>query len=109
MERHLFNVSMEIIAPNEDYVHDMLDGMPHSNKLYNVEIEDDDAPRFIERIRYVEDYEGHGEAYVFEGKWTNDNEWSLDTAFYLKDDMISYQALTKVRELMRNGTEFSFS
>lgn len=60
------------------------------------------------RIRYDEDWKGEGEYFVFEGKWTNEQEWGLDTAFKLIDDRISYQALTKIRELKRLGIDFYF-
>lgn len=109
MDKRLFNVSMQIIAPNEETVHNWLSATPGSRHMYDVNVQDDDAPRFITRIRYDEDYDGRGEAYVFECKWTHDNEWSLDCAYYLRDDMISYEALTKIRELKRNGVEFTFA
>ena len=58
------------------------------------------------RIRYDENYRDTGkEYYVFETKWTTEEEWGLDTAFPVKDDMISYQALTRVRETMKLGIE----
>lgn len=56
------------------------------------------------RIRYDENWNGHGEYFCFEIK--SENEWGLDTAFRLIDDRLSYQALTKVREWMRNGVDF---
>lgn len=60
--------------------------------------------KVVGRIRYVEDYRDIGEAYCFEIK--SEGEWGLDTAFRMIDDMISYQALTKIREWQRNGVEF---
>ena len=33
------------------------------------------------RIRYVEDWCGNGEHFVFENKWPDDEEWGLDSAF----------------------------
>lgn len=66
------------------------------------------------RIRYVEDWDGQGEYFVFENKWTNEDEWGLDTAFKLLDyngkkgEVVSYQALTKIRELMKLGIPFRF-
>jgi len=64
-------------------------------------------PRLQCRIRYVKNWLDKGEYYVFENKWTNepDTEWGLDTAYQLVDDRISYQALTKIRDLMRLGIE----
>ena len=61
------------------------------------------------RIRYVEDWNGRGEHYLFESKWSDENEWGLDTAFHLEDDMIHYTALTKVREWLRLGVDVRFS
>lgn len=74
------------------------------------------------RIHYEEDWEGRGEYYVFETKWSDEKEWGLDTAFKLLDyrgedgtvheqdkgAVISYQALTKIRELMRMGCKIRF-
>ena len=63
------------------------------------------------RIRYDENWNGKGEFYVFECRRSNEDEWGLDTAFKLmdKDDikgiLINYQALTKIRECMKNGVE----
>lgn len=56
------------------------------------------------RIRY-EDKGDKGEWFIFENKWTTEDEWGLDIAFKCEDDKISYQALTKVRELLRQGIE----
>ena len=66
------------------------------------------------RIRYVENWNGQGEYFVFENKWTDEDEWGLDTAFKLLDygegkgNVISYQALTKIRELQKLGIPFRF-
>lgn len=63
---------------------------------------------FVCRIRYEENYRDDGEYYIFENKWSDEKTWGLDTAFKLIDDRISYQALTKIREMQRNGIEFYF-
>jgi len=67
------------------------------------------------RIRYVKDFHGWGEHFVFESKWTNEKEWGLDTAFKLLPDengennLLSYKALTKIRELQRLGIYYYFA
>lgn len=67
------------------------------------------------RIRYVENWNGAGEHYVFETKWSDESEWGLDTAFKLLDygnekgAVVSYTALTKIRELKKMGAEIYFS
>lgn len=67
------------------------------------------------RIRYVEDWNGRGEHFVFENKWTNEDAWGLDTAFPLfdaewgKGELIHYTALTKIRDLMDMGIDVYFS
>ena len=77
-------------------------------------------PYLEERIRYVEDYFGEGEHFVFECKWSNEKSWGLDSAFPLvsyedgklvlgKGDLLNYQALTKIRELQKMGVRFYFS
>lgn len=71
-------------------------------------------PRYEERIRYVENWNGHGEHFVFEGKWSNETDWGLDSAFPLidyngaKGVLIHYTAITKIRELMKQGVPFQF-
>ena len=54
---------------------------------------------FQARMRYDENWHGQGEHYVFENKWSDEDEWGLDTAFPLVDDRIHYTALTKIRDL----------
>ena len=68
-------------------------------------------PKLVCRIRYEENWNGRGEHFIFENKWTNegDDEWGLDTAYKLIDDRISYQALTKIRQLIDLGIEFYFA
>lgn len=61
------------------------------------------------RIRYVEDWNGMGEHFVFETKWSNEKDWGLDTAFKLIDDKLSYMALTTVRQWQRLGIEYYFA
>ena len=104
-----FEVKLTISAPTEEAIHKMLDGMPNADRVWDVDIIDPDKIRFEERIRYVEDWYGKGEHFVFEGKYTNEDEWSLDTAYPVKDDRISYMALTKIRELLWCGTPFHFT
>ena len=104
-----FTVVMEINAPSKDAVDRMIDGMPHADRIYDCEITDPDIPRFECRIRYEENWHDKGEHFVFENRWTDEDVWGLDTAFKLTDDRISYQALTKIRELMKNGIHFYFS
>ena len=73
------------------------------------------------RIRYDKDWNGQGEHFVFEDKWTDEDEWGLDSAFpvcEIKDGnlsvghgdgtLISYQALTKIRDLLRMGVSVRF-
>ena len=60
------------------------------------------------RIRYDENWRNEGEYYVFEIYDDEYNEWSLDTAYKLIDDRLSYQALTKVREWQKLDIGFHF-
>lgn len=75
--------------------------------------------KMIGRIRYIEHYViggiDEGEHYLFEWKWSDEdeNQWSLDCAAKLWNfgeyhDMIHYTALTKVREWMKLGIDFWF-
>lgn len=61
------------------------------------------------RIRYEENYNGRGEHFIFEIKKGDD--WGLDKAFKLigdNADLISYQALTEIRDLQDLGFEVFF-
>jgi hypothetical protein len=60
------------------------------------------------RIRYVKDYFGRGEHYVFENKWSDETEWGLEVATPIIDDMVHYTALTKIRQWQKLGIEFYF-
>ena len=70
--------------------------------------------KLVCRIRYEENWQGEGEHYIFENKWTDETRWVLDTAFKLLDygeekgAVLSYMALTKIRELQKLGIEFYF-
>lgn len=113
-EMKVFKVELEIEAPNEKAVDAMLERMPHSDRILSDKITDEDAPYYQVRIRYDEDWRGDGEHFVFEGKWTNEDEWGLDTAFKLfdykgeKGVLLNYQCLTKIRELNRMQIPFYF-
>lgn len=84
-------------------------------------LEDPNKRHYVERIRYVEDWHGHGEHFIFEGKMSDedDDQWGLDTAFKLfdldydghhkKGELISYEALTKIKQLLNMRTDFWFS
>ena len=120
MEDKYFTVTLSIKAPNKAYVEDMLDRMPHADRIFDDDIVDEDEPRLECRIRYDKNFGGEGEYFVFEIKWTNEDEWGLDTAFPLvtiedgevirgEGDLIHYTALTKIRELMKLGVHFYFS
>lgn len=71
-------------------------------------------PYYEERIYYDEDWCGRGEHFVFEGKWSNKENWGLDSAFKLidfngeKGVLVNYQALTKIRELIDLKIPFHF-
>ena len=114
-----FFVKLRIEAPSADYVDKMIERMPHADRIWECNIDDPDKPKLEARIRYVEDWHGEGEHFVFENKWTNEEAWGLDTAFklldFIKDGkvvekgyLLSYQALTKIRELQKMGIPFYF-
>lgn len=126
MEDKYFSVNLEIEAPNKEYVENMLERMCRPlpvkdvTRIVDEEIKDPDEPKLECRIRYVENWGGQGEYFVFENKWTDETEWGLDSAFPCvsyengelvcgKGDMLNYQALTKVRELMKLGIHFYFA
>lgn len=67
------------------------------------------------RIRYEENWNDWGEHYIFEIKWSDEDEWGLEVAYKLLDykdhkgAVLNYEALTKVREWMRLGVDFYFA
>ena len=73
-----------------------------------------DKTKLMGRIRYEEDWCGRGEHFVFENKWSDEDEWGLEVAFKLLDygeekgAVVSYQAITKIREWQTLGIDFHF-
>jgi hypothetical protein len=60
------------------------------------------------RIRYDNNYHGR-EAYVYEFRGSEDEEWQLETVFYLDgNDKLSYLAVATISEWMYNGIDFHF-
>lgn len=60
-------------------------------------------------MRYVEIGHNDGEYYVFEIKWSDEEEWGLEMCVPVDHDMIHYTALTCVREWIKNGVEIHFA
>lgn len=122
MEEKVFTVTLEIEAKDEEAVERMLEslGRRYGDKILDVNVEDPDKPKLECRIRYDKNWNGEGEHYVFENKWTNEEGWGLDSAFPLvsyedgklvrgKGDLLNYQALTKIRELRKLGIYYYFA
>ena len=111
-----FTVKLEIAAESEKQIDKWLDQMPEEmgEACYDVQIKDHDAKHYEERIRYDEDWNGNGEHFVFEGKWSDEDDWGLDLAFTLfdykeeKGALMSWKALSKIRDLMNLGIDFRF-
>lgn len=118
-----FEVTMDVEARNEDEAYEMVSVVErkYGDSVFVRRIRDEDERRYEVRISYEEDWHGEGEHFVFEGKWSDEEEWGLDTAFKLLDFrnekgfpieqnvLLNYQALTKIRELIRSGIYFYFS
>ena len=62
--------------------------------------------RLIGRIRYVEDWFGRGEHFVFETRWSDEDTWGLDVAYPIKDDKVSYEAIFKLCQWSDLGISF---
>ncbi len=107
MEKY-YKVTLEIEAPNKEYIERMLDGMPHADRIYDESIRGEEDRELVCRIRYEEDFCGRGEYFVFETKWSDEDGWGLDTAFPIREGRIHYTALTKIRELQSLGVRFYF-
>ena len=121
----IYQVELNIKAQSQQELDDLLDKMyaPLTSKEYEkigdpVSVKDLDERHYEERIRYEENWHGEGEHYIFEGKWSDEDSWGLDTAFKLfdidykgyhgKGELINYQALTKIRELLKMRIPFYF-
>lgn len=65
---------------------------------------------FMVRIRYTDNYRGEGkEAYIFENKLANEEKWGTDTAYVLDENgLISWEALAKVRDMIKCDIDFWF-
>ena len=116
-----YEVTLNIEVQNQQELDRLLDKMyaPLTSKEFDkvgdpVSIKDMTERHFEERIRYVEDWHGEGEHFIFEGKQSDADAWGLDTAFKLfdldgeKGILIHYQALTKIRELRKMGIPYHF-
>ena len=108
MDKRTFTVTMEIEAYSEEQVYGMMDRLLNDRRCLSFDIEDENERKYLERCRYEADWNGKGEHFIFEGRWTDDDDWGLDMAVPVKNDMIHYTALTKIRELMRQDVEFFF-
>lgn len=113
MTEKFYTVKLELTAPNEKQIDKWLDQMPMemAEAIYDEKIIDHDARHYEERIRYVEDWNGQGEYYVFEGRWSDEEKWGVDCAFQLFGEnaqLVNYQALTKIRELKKMNIPFYF-
>ena len=70
--------------------------------------------KLVGRIRYEEDWNGRGEHFIFENKWSNEDEWGLECAFKLLDygdekgAVVSYKAITLIRQWKELGVDFHF-
>lgn len=117
-----YEVTLNIEAENQKEMDALLDKMYASltSKDYEkigdpISIKDLDERHFEERIRYVEDWHGEGEHFLFEGKQSDEDAWGLDTAFKLfdlngeKGVLVHYQALTKIRELIKMRIPYYFA
>ena len=124
MEPKTYEITLTIEAPNKDAADNLLEKMwaplteQECLQITEGNLKDLDERHYEERIRYVEDWHGEGEHYVFEGKWSDEDSWGLDMACKLfdldhagqhfKGELISYQALTKIRELIKMRIPFHF-
>ena len=80
-----FTVKIELEARNKAQVEKWLDKMGEALMIYDAEIIGEDDKHYEERIRYDENWCDQGEHFVFEGKWSDEKDWGLDSAFPLFD------------------------
>ena len=67
--------------------------------------------RPLARVAYEEHskYCDGGEAYVIYLDTERTGDWGMSVAYSLRDDRVSYQLVTQIRELMRLGYEIRWS
>ena len=110
-----FTVTLEIEAPNKEAVERMLDGIPHGERIWDEEIKSEDDRYYEARIRYEENGRDGMEYYIFESKWSNEDEWGTEIEVPLldyKDEkavLVHFQALTRIREWQKLGIPFHFA
>lgn len=117
-----YEVTLNVQAQNQQELDNLLDKMYERLTASEYEkvgdpisMKDLDERHFEERIRYVEDWHGEGEHFLFEGKQSDEESWGLDMACKLfdyngeKGVLISYQALTKIRELIKMHIPYYFA
>jgi len=115
MEDKFFTVTMEVSAPDKETVDKWLDRMPDAfyDAAFDIDVKDNDEPHLEARIRYVEDWNGKGEYYLLENRWS-DEEWGLEMAcplFDYKEEkgcLVSYRALTTIRQWKKLNIPFHF-
>ena len=61
------------------------------------------------RVRYDANYRGEGEYFIFEIKWTDEDEWGLETAYPCREDKIHWSVLAHFRKWKDLGIDYHFA
>ena len=115
MADKFFTVTMEIAADSKDQVDKWIERMPHSDQIYDCKIVGEDDRHLEARIRYAENWCDDGEHYIFENKWSDEDDWGMEMAFKLMDYkeekgvLLNYQALTLIRQWQNLHIPFHFA
>ena len=61
------------------------------------------------RVRWVENYADRlGEHFLYEIKWNDQDEWCLDAAVPIINDLVHYTAVTILREWAKRGVVLTY-
>lgn len=58
------------------------------------------------RVRYEENWRGEGEYFIFEIKWSDEDEWGLETAYHCVDDKVSWTVIAHFRKWQDLGIDY---
>lgn len=66
-------------------------------------------PKLEGRVRYEENWRGEGEYFIFEIKWTNENEWGLESAYPCVDDKVHWSVIHHFKKWKHLDIDYHFA
>lgn len=107
MEKRTFTVTLELEATSEEQILDTygLGRIIDSRFCESFEIKDPAKKHRQVRLRRDENYNGFGEGFVLESKWSDepDEEWGCEEFYKVDDsDKINFHILGQLKSYKRN-------